>query len=158
MVLNVQPQWIRSFPEEEAPRTGEGLFPGEVVEIVQVICFSVLFSFFLGRSALLLPRALSLPRLAYDDPINLSIINPGGDCSEPWRSSSNEGAFNLSNLTHSFSCEVPGSSPQHPHQASSEGQVQVGKGPFFEVKTHFSSVMCSVQALKSRRLERKGPA
>ncbi|CAM9932796.1 unnamed protein product [Scytosiphon promiscuus] len=37
MVPDVLPQWIRSVPEEAAPRTGDGLFPGEVIEIVQVI-------------------------------------------------------------------------------------------------------------------------
>lgn len=61
-------------------------------------CFSMLFSFFLlCRSPLLLHHALCLTRLVHDDS-----INPGGGGSELWRSSSNEGAFNLSNLTHSY--------------------------------------------------------
>lgn len=29
-------QWIYTHPEEGAPRTGEGIFPMEVVEVVQV--------------------------------------------------------------------------------------------------------------------------
>eukprot|EP00903_Cladosiphon_okamuranus_P011132 g10508.t1 len=37
MVLDVQPQWIRTYPEDAAPRTGEGLFPGEIIEVVQVL-------------------------------------------------------------------------------------------------------------------------
>lgn len=36
MVDDSQPQWIRTFPEEAAPRTGDGVFPGEVIEITQV--------------------------------------------------------------------------------------------------------------------------
>lgn len=35
------PQWIRTYPEEAAPRTGDGLFPGEVIEVTQVSYFSV---------------------------------------------------------------------------------------------------------------------
>lgn len=38
MVLGVLPQWIRTYPEDAAPRTGEGLFPGEVIEVDQVWC------------------------------------------------------------------------------------------------------------------------
>lgn len=29
-------QWIYTHPEEKAPRTGEGIFPLEVVEVTQV--------------------------------------------------------------------------------------------------------------------------
>lgn len=36
MVDDSQPQWIRTFPEEAAPRTGDGVFPGEVIEVTQV--------------------------------------------------------------------------------------------------------------------------
>ena len=36
MVDGSQPQWIRTFPEEAAPRTGDGVFPGEVIEVTQV--------------------------------------------------------------------------------------------------------------------------
>lgn len=28
--------YLRTYPEEEAPRTGDGLFPGEVIEVTQV--------------------------------------------------------------------------------------------------------------------------
>lgn len=30
-------QWIYTHPEEKAPRTGEGIFPLEVVEVIQVM-------------------------------------------------------------------------------------------------------------------------
>lgn len=36
MVDDSLPQWIRTYPEEAAPRTGDGLFPGEVIEVTQV--------------------------------------------------------------------------------------------------------------------------
>lgn len=36
MVDDSLPQWIRTYPEEAAPRTGDGLFPGEVIEVAQV--------------------------------------------------------------------------------------------------------------------------
>mmetsp|Transcript_9767 Transcript_9767/g.14692 ORF Transcript_9767/g.14692 Transcript_9767/m.14692 type:complete len:1438 (-) Transcript_9767:159-4472(-) len=35
MVPDAAPQWIRTYPEYDAPRTGDGLFPGEVIEVVQ---------------------------------------------------------------------------------------------------------------------------
>lgn len=38
MASGVRPQWIRTFPVPEAPHTGDGLFEGEVIEVVQV-CF-----------------------------------------------------------------------------------------------------------------------
>ncbi|KAG5175947.1 P-loop containing nucleoside triphosphate hydrolase protein [Tribonema minus] len=31
------PQWVRAFPELDAPRTGDGVVPGEVVEVEQAI-------------------------------------------------------------------------------------------------------------------------
>ncbi|CAM9355556.1 unnamed protein product [Discosporangium mesarthrocarpum] len=37
MVVNALPQWIRTYPEAHAPRTGDGLFPGEVIEVDQVL-------------------------------------------------------------------------------------------------------------------------
>ncbi|CAM9169756.1 unnamed protein product [Laminaria digitata] len=37
MVDGAQPQWIRTFPEEAAPRTGDGVFPGEVIEVTQAM-------------------------------------------------------------------------------------------------------------------------
>ena len=37
MALGARPQWIRSFPLVESPRTGEGLFEGEVIEVTQVL-------------------------------------------------------------------------------------------------------------------------
>eukprot|EP00903_Cladosiphon_okamuranus_P006607 g6454.t1 len=37
MVDDSLPQWIRTYPEEAAPRTGDGLFPGEVIEVEQVL-------------------------------------------------------------------------------------------------------------------------
>eukprot|EP00752_Nemacystus_decipiens_P009414 g8417.t1 len=37
MVDDSLPQWIRTYPEEAAPRTGDGLFPGEVIEVAQVL-------------------------------------------------------------------------------------------------------------------------
>ncbi len=37
MVDGALPQWIRAYPEPDAPRTGEGLFPGEVIEVIQVL-------------------------------------------------------------------------------------------------------------------------
>lgn len=40
MVDDSLPQWIRTYPENAAPRTGDGLFPGEVIEVTQV-CDSV---------------------------------------------------------------------------------------------------------------------
>lgn len=36
MLAGSPPQWILTHPEEAAPRTGDGLFPGDVVEVVQV--------------------------------------------------------------------------------------------------------------------------
>lgn len=36
MASGVRPQWIRTFPVLEAPHTGDGLFEGEVIEVVQV--------------------------------------------------------------------------------------------------------------------------
>lgn len=30
------PQWIRAFPEESSPRTGDGVFPGDAIEVSQV--------------------------------------------------------------------------------------------------------------------------
>ncbi|CAM9208802.1 unnamed protein product [Ascophyllum nodosum] len=36
MALGARPQWIRSFPLVESPRTGEGLFEGEVIEVTQI--------------------------------------------------------------------------------------------------------------------------
>lgn len=36
MVDDSLPQWIRTYPEDAAPRTGDGLFPGEVIEVAQV--------------------------------------------------------------------------------------------------------------------------
>eukprot|EP00611_Tribonema_gayanum_P023585 TRINITY_DN4993_c0_g1_i2.p1 TRINITY_DN4993_c0_g1~~TRINITY_DN4993_c0_g1_i2.p1 ORF type:complete len:285 (+),score=71.93 TRINITY_DN4993_c0_g1_i2:149-1003(+) len=35
MVDDSPSQWIRAFPESDAPRTGEGLFAGNVIEVVQ---------------------------------------------------------------------------------------------------------------------------
>ncbi len=32
-----RPVGVRSLPTSDAPRTGEGLFPGEVVEVIQLI-------------------------------------------------------------------------------------------------------------------------
>ncbi|CAN0100971.1 unnamed protein product [Scytosiphon promiscuus] len=37
MVDDSLPQWIRTYPEDAAPRTGDGLFPGEVIEVTQVL-------------------------------------------------------------------------------------------------------------------------
>lgn len=37
MVEDALPQWIRTYPEEAAPRTGDGLFPAEVIEVTQVL-------------------------------------------------------------------------------------------------------------------------
>lgn len=42
MVDDSLPQWIRTYPEEAAPRTGDGLFPGEVIEVTQVRAHVVL--------------------------------------------------------------------------------------------------------------------
>lgn len=36
MVEGATPQWILTFPTPKAPRTGDGLFPGEVIEVMQV--------------------------------------------------------------------------------------------------------------------------
>lgn len=36
MLADSPPQWILTYPEEAAPRTGDGLFPKDVVEVVQV--------------------------------------------------------------------------------------------------------------------------
>lgn len=56
MVLGVLPQWIRTYPEDAAPRTGEGLFPGEVIEVDQVFIVVVVVVVFSpqhsGRSLL----------------------------------------------------------------------------------------------------------
>lgn len=41
MVDDSLPQWIRTYPEDAAPRTGDGLFPGEVIEVTQVrVCYT----------------------------------------------------------------------------------------------------------------------
>ncbi|CAM9751152.1 unnamed protein product, partial [Sphacelaria rigidula] len=37
MVEGATPQWILTFPTPKAPRTGDGLFPGEVIEVMQVL-------------------------------------------------------------------------------------------------------------------------
>ncbi|CBJ30507.1 conserved unknown protein [Ectocarpus siliculosus] len=37
MVDDALPQWIRTYPEQAAPRTGDGLFPGEVIEVAQTL-------------------------------------------------------------------------------------------------------------------------
>jgi ABC-type oligopeptide transport system ATPase subunit len=37
MVDNALPQWIRTYPEVDAPRTGDGLFPGEIIEVAQTL-------------------------------------------------------------------------------------------------------------------------
>ncbi|CAM9610764.1 unnamed protein product, partial [Ectocarpus sp. 6 AP-2014] len=37
MVEGSVPQWILTHPMTKAPRTGDGLFPGEVVEVTQVL-------------------------------------------------------------------------------------------------------------------------
>lgn len=37
MVEGSIPQWILTFPTTKAPRTGDGLFPGEVIEVAQVL-------------------------------------------------------------------------------------------------------------------------
>lgn len=42
MVPRVLPQWIRTYPEDAAPRTGEGLFPGEIIEVDQVLYCALL--------------------------------------------------------------------------------------------------------------------
>lgn len=34
-------QWIYTHPEERAPRTGEGIFPMEVVEVTQVCMYFI---------------------------------------------------------------------------------------------------------------------
>lgn len=36
MLPNAMPQWIRTYPLDAAPRTGDGIFPGEVIEVIQV--------------------------------------------------------------------------------------------------------------------------
>lgn len=36
MVEGSVPQWILTHPMGKAPRTGDGLFPGEVIEVTQV--------------------------------------------------------------------------------------------------------------------------
>ena len=41
MASGVRPQWIRTFPVKEAPHTGDGLFEGEVIEVVQVSLFTL---------------------------------------------------------------------------------------------------------------------
>lgn len=37
MAARARPQWIRRFPLKEAPRTGDGLFEGEIIEVSQVM-------------------------------------------------------------------------------------------------------------------------
>lgn len=44
MVDDSLPQWIRTYPVDAAPRTGDGLFPGEVIEVTQVCVVFVLES------------------------------------------------------------------------------------------------------------------
>ncbi|CAM9467577.1 unnamed protein product, partial [Ectocarpus fasciculatus] len=36
MVAGARPQWILTYPEEAAPRTGDGLFEGDAIDVVQV--------------------------------------------------------------------------------------------------------------------------
>lgn len=36
MAPGIKPQWIRTYPELESPRTGDGLFADEVIEVTQV--------------------------------------------------------------------------------------------------------------------------
>lgn len=56
MVEGSVPQWILTHPMGKAPRTGDGLFPGEVIEVTQVSRFDspsdVVFSFLFGKKAL----------------------------------------------------------------------------------------------------------
>lgn len=54
MLADSPSQWILTHPEEAAPRTGDGLFPEDVVEIVQV---------FLTKQPWLSPRILRVPRV-----------------------------------------------------------------------------------------------
>lgn len=35
MLADSPPQWILTYPQEAAPRTGGGLFPGDVIDVVQ---------------------------------------------------------------------------------------------------------------------------
>lgn len=42
MVEGSVPQWILTHPMGKAPRTGDGLFPGEVIEVTQVSVGNVL--------------------------------------------------------------------------------------------------------------------
>ncbi|CAM9568889.1 unnamed protein product [Phaeothamnion confervicola] len=37
MVETAAPQWIRTDPDHFAPYTGEGIFPGDTVEVVQIL-------------------------------------------------------------------------------------------------------------------------
>lgn len=60
MVDDSLPQWIRTYPVDSAPRTGDGLFPGEVIEVTQVCtaCTVVKARFKMGYP-LSSPRAAS---------------------------------------------------------------------------------------------------
>lgn len=36
MDVDATPQWVIAYPEADSPRTGDGLFAGEVIEVLQV--------------------------------------------------------------------------------------------------------------------------
>lgn len=36
MDADAKPQWVVAYPEADSPRTGDGLFAGEIIEVLQV--------------------------------------------------------------------------------------------------------------------------
>lgn len=69
MAAGARPQWILTYPEQAAPRTGDGLFEGDVIDVVQVKIRTILIGAYFScaflvcngysRASLQSPRALA---------------------------------------------------------------------------------------------------
>lgn len=66
MVDDSLPQWIRTYPEEAAPRTGDGLFPGEVIEVVQVKTYARVLRYLLALRCCSIKLCEFITALQYD--------------------------------------------------------------------------------------------
>lgn len=84
MVEGSVPQWILTHPMTKAPRTGDGLFPGEVVEVTQVslsVCQSVSQSLVVPPCFLCVCLSCDLSRLAPQGQESLPLFRVfGGSC------------------------------------------------------------------------------
>lgn len=73
MVDDSLPQWIRTYPEDAAPRTGDGLFPGEVIEVTQVPLYRNILCA-LSPHPLVFPP----PKKHYAKSVKYLVIHPRG--------------------------------------------------------------------------------